>query len=157
MMVSTVIGHFSRWRGSLNHDVADPTSTSVEVFVDVDSIATGDGGRDEYLRTSDFLDLRRHPQMHFVSRRVSTSGAGWVLEGDLEIRGARRTIRLDVSGGAITRDADRDRIAFDARGLVRRKDFGLTWSRFVEAGGLTVGDDVEIALHVEATRPRAAG
>lgn len=154
MMVSTVVGHFSRWRGSMNHDPTTPSSTHVEVFVDVASITTGDGARDEYLRTSDFLDVRHHPEMHFVSRSVTARSPGWVLEGDLRIRAKSRTIRLDVSGGIATGNGDRDRVAFDARGLIRRKDFGLTWSRFVEAGGLTVGDDVEIVLHVEATRPR---
>jgi polyisoprenoid-binding protein YceI len=156
MMVSTVVGRFPRWRGTLEHDPADPLRTRAEAVIELQSVETGDTARDDYLRTSDLLDLAHYPQMQFSSKSVTARGDAYVLEGLLTIRGTTRPVRLDVTGGLPRAEEDRERVTFEAKGVLRRKEFGLTWSRFVEAGGLAVSDDVEIVLHVEATRRRDA-
>jgi len=154
MMVSTVVGRFRVWRGTLVYDPTNPTVAKSEVHVELGSVETGDESRDEYLRTSEFFDLRHHPTMDFVSRRVTTRGDDLVVEGDLSIRGTTRAVRLEVTAAAPRVDGGHERVVFDAKGVLRRADFGLRWSRLVEAGGFTVSDDVEVVLHVEATRPR---
>src|SRR5207247_1276097 len=139
---------FARFSGRIALDETDVTRSRVEARIDVTSVETGDRERDEYLRTSDFLDPARHPEIAFTSTRIERAGRERLrLVGDLTIRGVTRAVTLDVA----PRGGSGARRAFAATTAIDRKDFHLHWNALVEAGGFMVGDKLEIALEVEAT------
>ncbi len=148
MVVSKVRGRFARFSGRIALDETDVTRSRVEARIDVTSVETGDRERDEYLRTADFLDPARHPEIAFTSTRIERAGRERLrLVGDLTIRGVTRAVTLDVA----PRGGSGARRAFAATAAIDRKDFQLHWNALVEAGGFMVGDKLEIALEVEAT------
>jgi polyisoprenoid-binding protein YceI len=146
MVISKVRGRFRRFSGAITLDEADLTRSTAEARIEVASVETGDRERDDYLRTSDFLDPARHPEIVFVSRRVERAGRGLRLAGDLTIRGVSRPVSLEVSETS----RSRERIAFAAKTTLDRKHFDLRWGQLVETGGVVVGDKLEIAIAVEA-------
>ncbi|HZS40336.1 MAG TPA: YceI family protein [Polyangia bacterium] len=151
MVISKVRGRFTRFAGTFTLDDADPARSTAEARIQVASVETGDRERDEYLRTSDFLDPARHPEIVFKSRRVERAGRGLILVGDLTIRGVTREVSLQVNETARARD----RVGFQAKTTIDRRNFDLRWGQLVETGGVVVGDKLEIAIAVEAT-PRSA-
>jgi len=107
--------------------------------------------RDNHLRSADFFDVEHHPSMHFVSKRVSGDINGnFKVVGDLTIRGTTREVTLDVVNEGRVRDPwGGTRIGISAVGKVNRSDFGLTWNVALEAGGVTVGEEVKISIEAE--------
>jgi polyisoprenoid-binding protein YceI len=156
LVVGKVRGQLRRWCATAFIDDADPAR--VDVLIDAGSIDTGVAERDEHLRSKDFLDVARHPEMNFTSTRVETVAPQRLrVAGLLTIREVTREVVLDVEccGGA--KDPwGNDRAAFTATGSFDRADFGLTWNRLVEAGVL-VGNRVEIDIEVEAVRQPPKG
>lgn len=116
----------------------------VDGSVDAASIETGDPVRDERLRSGEFLDSARHPEIAFTADRAVTRDVGWLIEGELTIRGVTRPLALEATG--VDRDDGTPGIA--ARGSLSRSDFGLEWDALVEAGRLVVSDRVDIAIDV---------
>ena len=118
------------------------------------SVDTRDDRRDGHLRSPDFLDAEKYPTIEFRGRRVETvGGERYRVVGDLTIRGVTRPVELDLTyDGQATDPWGGVRAGFEARTVIRRADFGLTWNQALETGGMLVGDDVKIQLHVEAVR-----
>ncbi len=153
LMVSKVRGTFPGVSGSLV--VADePTSSSLEVNVDVASVHSRDEGRDAHLRSADFFDVERFPEMRFVAGSARAEGDGWVVDGELTIKGTTRPVSLQVEFlGAIADPwAGGSRIGFSASGEVNREDFGLGWNVALEAGGVVVGKSVRIEIESELVK-----
>lgn len=157
LMVSKVRGEFRDWRGTLAIDEADVTRSRVEIVIDAASIDTKEPKRDDHLRSADFLDAATHPTLTFRSTHVERTGEdALAVTGDLTIRGVTRPVVLAVElGGRVDDPWGGTRMGFSAKTAISRKDFGLTWNVVLEAGGVTVGDKVEIAIEIEAIR--AAG
>jgi polyisoprenoid-binding protein YceI len=151
MMVSNVRGHFGKISGTAAWDPADPSKASVEVTIDVNSIDTREPKRDAHLKSPDFFDAANHPTMTFTSKRVERAGEGRLrLIGDLTIRGVTREVVFDVEGPSPEIPGPRGaRIGATATTRINRKDFGMTWNRTLDAGGLVVGDEVQITVDVE--------
>jgi polyisoprenoid-binding protein YceI len=146
MVVSKVRGRFTRFAGAVELDEEELARSTVEARIEVASVETGDRERDEYLRTNEFLDPARHPELIFRSRRVEAAGRGkWRLVGELSIRGVTREVALAVEESA--RGAGRR--GFRASGTISRKDWNLEWGSLVEAGGFVVGDKLGVAIEVE--------
>ncbi len=158
MMVSKVHGRFTKWTGTIEMDEAHPASSRVEVQIDASSIDTKEAQRDTHLRSQDFLDAEKHPHILFRSTGVEPSGdKRFRLTGDLSIRGTSRPIVLDVEYAGRMKDPwGGERAGFSAHASLDRKDFGLTWNQVLEAGGILVGDKVEINIEVEAVKSKAA-
>ena len=150
LVVAKVRGRFNAFSGALQ--VAEtPEASSVEVVIDAASIDTRDAGRDEHLRSADFLDVERHPQLRFASTAVKTDGGHWRVQGDLTIAEITRPVVLDVEFlGGVLDPWGGQRVAFSASTEINREDFGLTWNQALEAGGWVVGKKVRIELEVEA-------
>ncbi len=143
MVVSKVRGRFAKYSGTLRIDEDDMTRSGVEVNIDAASLDTGVPERDTHLRSPDFFDAEKFPQLHFRSKRIEkVEDARYRLVGDLTIRDVTR---------------DNERIGFVAKGFVDRKDFGLKWNQALEAGGVVLGDRVDIDLDLEAVRVAARG
>ena len=153
LMISKVHGHFTRWSGSLVFDEADPAASKVEVQIEVASVDTREPNRDGHLRTGDFFDVEHFPHMTFKSTRVEGSGSDFKVTGDLTLRGVTKPVVLDVEyGGQSTHPQLGPRIAFSARGVIHRKDFGVSFQQILDTGGLALGEKVDLVLEVQAGR-----
>jgi polyisoprenoid-binding protein YceI len=158
MVFAKVRGHFGKWAATLQLDPSDVTRSSVEVKIDANSIDTREEKRDGHLRSPDFLDTARYPELAFKSRRVATiDGKRFEVVGDLTIRDVTREVTLEVEElGRGTDPWGNDRIAFTAKTAINRADFGLKWNQALETGGVLVGDKVEIEINLEAMAARKA-
>lgn len=154
MVVARTRGKFGKWQGTLQWDQANPTRSRAEVSIEAGSIDTGVADRDTHLRSSDFLDVANHPAIRFASTRIeSRGGDGYTLHGELTIRGVTREVALKVEAGGHAVDPwGNERAGFTARTTLDRRDFGLTWNQVLEAGGVVVGDKIEVEIELEAVR-----
>lgn len=155
MMLTTVRGNFSEVSGAIAIDGEDPKRSNVQVDIDAASIDTRVEGRDEHLRSGDFLDVENHPTIRFASRSVEaervTPGDEFRVVGDLTIRGVTREVVLDVLYEGRGRDPwGGERVSFSASTRIDRRDFGLTWNQALEAGGVLVSNEIRITLEVQA-------
>jgi len=158
MVVSKVRGRFARFSGTLALDEEDLTRSVVEATIDASSIDTGTGQRDDHLRSADFFDVARFPELRFRSTRIERLAEDrYRVAGDLTIRDVTRPVSLEVEYGGRARDPwGNERAGFIARTSLDRKDFGLRWNQALEAGGVLVGDRVDIELEVQAVKAVAA-
>jgi polyisoprenoid-binding protein YceI len=151
MMVSKVRGKFATFGGTIVI-AEDPTASTLEASVDMASVDTGDAGRDEHLRTSDFFDIQTHPTMTFTSTSITPSGGDYELTGDLTIRGVTRPVTFELEPGGVGTDPwGNTRAGFTATTTINRKDWGLEYNAVLEGGGVLIGEKVTIELDVEAT------
>jgi polyisoprenoid-binding protein YceI len=157
MVVSKVRGRFAKYNGSIRMDEADLTRSTVSVTIDAASIDTGVADRDTHLRSPDFFDVGKFPELRFASKRVEKVGEGrYRVVGDLTIRDVTREIGLDAEYGGRGKDPwGNERVGFSAKASLDRKEFGLTWNQVLEAGGILVGDRVDIELEVQGVRAAA--
>lgn len=155
MMVSDVRGEFGKVTGAVHLDDKDVTKSSAEATIDATTISTRDLNRDKHLKSPDFFDVEKFPTLSFKSKSFKRSGDGkYSVAGDLTMHGVTKPAILDVSAP--------DREVNDGKGGVKRgatattrinrKDFGLVWNKPVEAGGVLVGDDVEITIDMELSK-----
>jgi polyisoprenoid-binding protein YceI len=152
MMISNVKGTFSGLTGTLTENATDPTRSTIEASIDVASIATGDAQRDGHLKSPDFFDGEKYPQMTFKSTRVERKGDGeYRVSGDLTIHGVTKPVTFEVEGPtAPGKDPwGNTRIGLSATAKINRKDFGLNWNAALETGGILVGEDVQITLEAQ--------
>ncbi|HEY1959176.1 MAG TPA: YceI family protein [Polyangiaceae bacterium] len=158
MLVSKVRGRFTKWSGSLEIDEQDWSRSRANVTIDVDSVDTHEAQRDAHLRSPDFFDAATHPRITFVSKRVAPRGENLAITGDLTIRGTTREVTLDVErGGLVAKDPwGKRRAGFTATATIDRKEFGVSFNQVLDQGGLALGDQVNIAIEIEATASVAA-
>jgi len=150
LLFETVIGRFRDFDGVI--DLGD--TLSIVGSIRATSVETDRPERDLHLRSSDFFDVERYPELLFASRDVDFGPDGMlVVAGDLTIKELTRPIELaGVFRGLGAGSDGAERAAFDLRGELSRLDYGLTWNRMLETGGILVGDVVELALGVAAVR-----
>lgn len=154
MMVSTVKGRFRSMEGAIQIDEANFTASSVTASIDVGSIDTGEPQRDDHLRSDDFFNAERFPQISFRSTRVElVDDTNWKVTGELTIRDVTKEVVLDTEYEGQIKDAfGKQRAAFSAETVLNRKEFGLNWNGLIETGGVIVGDRVRVTLHIAAVR-----
>jgi polyisoprenoid-binding protein YceI len=152
LVIAKVRGRFTRFRGTIALD-DDIARSTVNVEIDAGSIHTNDDQRDGHLRSADFFDAVVFPHITFASHRVERRGTLLRVMGALTLHGVTRDVMLDAEQLGMTKDLQNNqRIVFSARASIDRKDFGLSWNRLVEAGGVAVGDRVEMGFDIEAVR-----
>ena len=152
LMVSYVRGDFEKISGIIVYDEQDVSKSSADITIDAASINTRVAKRDKHLRSPDFLDVAKHPSITFQSKKVEKAGDGKLkMTGDLTIRGATREVVLTIEGPtpAIRDLQGKTRVGGVASTRINRKDFGLTWNKALETGGVVVGDEVEIIIDIE--------
>lgn len=156
LVFTKVRGTFQKWTGSLELDLADLTKSKVSVEIDTASISTNEEKRDGHLRSADFFDSEKFPKMSFVGKRIEKNGDAYRLVGDLTIRDTTKEVALDTTFEGTQKDPwGGDRVAFAASTKIQRKDFGLNWNVALEAGGVLVGETVEIVLDIQAIQKKA--
>lgn len=153
MMIAKVRGRFPAVSATIE-EAEDVRQSRMEAVIEVASIDTRDEKRDAHLRSADFFDAERHPEMTFRSTRIVPVGDDrFEVQGDLTIRGVTRPVVLAVTEEGRARDPwGGERVGYSATGRINRKDFGLEWNVALETGGFLVGDEVEIRIEAEAVR-----
>lgn len=151
MMIAKVHGGFEKLSGSLRYDPEQLSNSQVEVSIDASSVNTREPQRDTHLRSADFFDVEKFPSITFKSKKVEGSRDDLKVTGDLTIHGVTKEVTLDVEGpSAELKDPYGNiKISASATTRIKRKDFGLTWNATLEAGGVLVGDDVNITLDMQ--------
>lgn len=152
LMVTNTKGSFGKFSGALELDDKDITKSKVQIEIDAASIDTNDPKRDEHLRSPDFFDVAKHPKLTFVSTAVKKAGQDKLqVIGNLTIHGVTKSVALDVEAPLKTvKDPwGNTRIGFSATTKIKREDFGLTWNKALEAGGVLVGSEVTINIDAE--------
>lgn len=154
MVISKVRGRFAKFGGSLELDEGDLTRSTLDIHIDASSVDTGVADRDAHLRSADFFDVEKFPELTYRSKRVERTGEGrYRVVGDLTIRGTTREVLLEVEAGGIGKDPwGNERAGFAARVQVDRKDFGLLWNKALETGGVLVGDRIDVEIELEALK-----
>ncbi|MCX5794449.1 MAG: YceI family protein [Elusimicrobia bacterium] len=149
--ITTVPGKFAKFKGTVTLDKHESAAARVEAVIDAASIDTGIEARDKHLKSPDFFDVGKYPELKFVSTRISKmKGDKFVMEGELTMHGVTKPVKLDaVFGGEVNDPWGGHRAACSATGSLNRKDFGLAWNKVMEAGGLMVGEQVQLAIEVE--------
>jgi len=157
MVVATITGRFARWSGTLALGLTGLAGGKVEVRIATASVDTHEEQRDAHLRSADFFDSAKFPEMTFCSRWIEPNATGtFDMVGELTIKGVTAEILLEVKDGGRMIDADGwERAGFTARTTIDRRDFGLGWNQRTESGGVVVGEEVEIVLEIEAKREAA--
>lgn len=153
-MVSKVRGSFDEFEGTGFFDAEDPTRSHLTVTIDATSINTRNADRDGHLRSGDFFDTVAHPTIEFRSTAVEhTAGDRFRVTGDLTIKGATKTVSIDVeyTGTAVDPDGNQ-RIGLEGKAVINRKEFGVSWNAALEAGGVLVGEKVNLEFEVSAVR-----
>ena len=158
MVIAKVRGRFTRFSGTLTGDASDLTKATLVAEVDADSIDTNMADRDAHLRSPDFFDATSFPKLTFASTRIERAGEGqYKAHGDLSIRGVTKPVVFDLAVHGQAKDPwGNDRVAFTLEGAVDRSEFGLRWNQALEAGGVLVGERVQIEIEAEAVRAAAA-
>lgn len=152
LVISTVTGYFKKFEGAAESESDDFDGASVSFTADIDSIVTNQGDRDNHLKSADFFDAANHPKLSF-SGRISKNGGDYQLVGDLEIRGTKKEVTLDVDFGGVAGDPyGQTKAGFEIEGKINRKEFGLTWSAVTEAGSVVVSDQVRLMLSVQLVK-----
>lgn len=154
LVVAKVRGRFARWSGGFDAENGDLASAQVNTVIDASSVDTGVAERDAHLRSPDFLDVARFPEITFKSTRVEKRSENMLrVTGDLTIRGVTREVVLDVEHSGRTTDPwGNQRAGFTATTTLDRREFGLIWNQALEAGGVVVGDRVSVEIEVEAVK-----
>jgi polyisoprenoid-binding protein YceI len=153
LMITTVKGRVTDVAGTISIDENEPTNSAVEVTLKAASLDTRTDQRDQHLRSGDFLDVEKYPEIKFRSTRIQGDKDRFKLTGDLTIRDVTKPITLDVEFEGRTKDPwGGERVGFSANGKIDRRDFGLTWNQALETGGVVVGNDIKISLEAQAVK-----
>lgn len=155
MMVSTVRGEFGTVAGTVDYDPANVAATKVDATVGITSVDTRDAKRDEHLRSPDFFDAVKFPEMKFKSKAVkNVTPTTFDLVGDLTIRGVTKEVTFKVNKLAADRKDPwgNTKSGTRATATINRQDFGVTWNNTLDGGGVLVGDEVTIELDVELNK-----
>lgn len=160
LMVSTVRGDFRKVSGTVTLDEKDLAKSTVDATIDVASINTGIEKRDDHLKSPDFFDVAKYPTMTFKSKKVQKAGGDgkYKITGDLTLHGATKEVVLDFEGNLtpIKDPMGKSKIGGTATTKLNRKDFGLTWNKALETGGVVVGDEVTITIDLEMAQAEAS-
>jgi len=128
----------------------DPAESTIEATVDVASVNTKQEYRDNHLRSGDFFLAEEHPQMTFRSTSFEADGDDFTIVGDLTLRGVTQPVTLTGElGGVVTMDDGTVKAGASATAKINRHDFGVSWNAALEAGGMTLGDDVTISMELQ--------
>jgi polyisoprenoid-binding protein YceI len=159
LMVATVRGEFGKTSGTVEYDGKNLSSVKVNATIDATTISTREPKRDEHLKSPDFFDTAKYPTVTFVSRRAEAVGAGkFKLVGDLTLHGVTKEVTLDVEGPTPVVKGSRgeSRVGATATTTINRKDFGITWNRALDGGGVVVSDEVRVTIDLSLMQPPPA-
>lgn len=152
LMITNVTGSFNIFQASVTTEGEDFSTAKISFTADTNSVDTGNEQRDGHLKSADFFDAEKYPQIKFTatkSEAVDNDGS-YDMYGDLTIKDVTKNIKFSVEFGGVVKDAyGNTKAGFTINGKINRKDFGLTWSAVTEAGGVVVSDEVKIISEIQ--------
>ncbi len=150
LVISTVTGSFGSYDGKIEAD--DNFENAKATFTaDINSITTSNEDRDQHLKSDDFFNAEKYPQLKFESTNFNKVGEGeYKVTGDITIRDVTKEIELDVvHGGTVGDPYGQTKAGFEAEGTINRKEFGLTWNAVTEAGNVVVADKIKLQMNIQ--------
>jgi len=159
LMVSNVYGQITGAKGSLEMDEKDPTKTTGTVTLEVSTVNTANEKRDAHLKGEDFFDVAKNPSITYTIKKVTKGKAGkYKMDGELTMKGVTKSVSLnDVEITPTVKDPwGGIRRGFSGTTTLNRKEYGLTWNKQLDGGGMVVGDTVEIEVAAELKEKPAA-
>lgn len=145
MMISTVTGYFDDFTATIETDNDEFKNADINFSAKIHSINTKNDYRDNHLRSDDFFNAEKYPELVFKSKSFD----GEKLVGDLTIRDVTKEVTLDVEFNGIMKNGNESRAGFEISGKINRKNFNLNWSATTETGGLVVSDEVKLIINAE--------
>ena len=157
-IVTRVRGKFTDFTGTIQVDPAKPEASSVELTVKTASVDTGEPKRDDHLRSPDFFEAAKFPEMTFKSTRVkSVDKDRYEVTGTFTLRGISKELTLPVTFLGFAKDPwGNEKAGFETSVTLNRKDFGMLWNKTLDAGGVLLGDEVYVTVNIEANKQKAA-
>lgn len=155
LMITNVTGSFNSFTVSAATEGDDFSKADIRFTADVNSISTNNQQRDTHLKSADFFEAEKYPDIIFKSTNTGNRDAdgNFTLNGDLTIRDVTKNIALDVEFGGITKDPyGNTKAGFTLTGKINRKDFGLTWNAALETGGVMVSDEVRLSAEIQLVK-----
>ena len=151
-------GKFQEFTGTINVDRAKPEASTVEFTIAADSIFTNEPKRDAHLKSPDFFDVAKYPTITFKSTSVKPNGKdSWLVTGDLTMRGVTKQVTLPVTFLGEGKDPwGNEKMGFETQTTLNRQDYGISWNKTLDQGGVLVGDEVKVQVSVEANRLKQA-
>lgn len=149
--VSNVRGQFRDFEGTFELNPAKPEASSAEFSVKVASLDTGNEGRDKHLKSPDFFDAEKHPLITFKSTSVKATGKdAYDVTGAFTMRGVTKTVTLSVKFmGIMKAFGGKEKAGLEATVTLNRQDYGVSWNRTLDTGGVVLGDDVKVTVALE--------
>lgn len=155
MMISNVTGHLTKFDVKAETEGNDFSKAKIDFTADVNSINTNNEQRDGHLKSPDFFDTAKFPQISFKATKYENRGGEDVLHGDLTIRDVTRPVTLNVDFGGIATDPYGNvKAGFTVSGKINRKDYGLTWNAVTEAGGVVVSEDLKVQAEIQLVKEK---
>lgn len=152
LVITKVRGTFGEVSGTVAI-AEDKLASTVTATIGMQSVSTGDEGRDGHLKSADFFDVETYPNMTFASTAIRGDGAEYVLTGDLTIKGVTKSIELDLEFEGVSPDPwGGTRVGFSAKGEINRRDFGLDFDVKIDTGGALVSEKIKIELEIQAVK-----
>lgn len=154
MLIAEVDGRFTQFDVTLNQGKEDFSGSTIEAKIKTASVTTENETRDKHLRSDDFFNVEKYPEIQFKSTSFEKTGdRAYKITGDLTIRDVTKNVTLEAKYlGGVTDARGNTRIAFRATTTINRFDFGVKWDRKLDAGGLIVSENVDITLNLELTK-----
>jgi polyisoprenoid-binding protein YceI len=154
LIINNIPGRFKEYNGTISYEAADITKSSVQFTAKVASIDTEVQQRDDHLRSADFFEVAKYPEMTFKSTRIEKKGKdSFVAHGAFTLKGVSKEIAIPFKVfGPINAPGGKVRIGVEAALTINRQDYGVTYSRTLEGGGLVISNDVNIQLNLEAVK-----
>jgi len=151
LMVSKTTGSFGDYTTDIRFDPQDLTGSSINVTIQAASIDTNNEKRDTHLRSGDFFDAETFPTITFTSTSITEQGDGYLITGNLTIRGVTRELAIPAEIlGPVKSPYGFDAIGISGSTVINRQDFGVSWNKQLDQGGVMVGDDVKVNFEIEA-------
>lgn len=150
-----VPGYFRDFKGMINYDAKDVTKSSVEFTAQATSVDTGVAPRDKHLRTADFFDVEKFPELSFKSTKVEKKGKNLMITGDLTMKGVTKSITFpfNVAGFIVDSKSGATRMGATAETVINRRDFGVNYGTNLPNGKPMLSDNITVILNIEANLP----
>jgi len=156
LVISTVSGFFKSFEGTMETESDDFENADISFALNIDSIDTTQPQRDEHLKSPEFFDAVKYPQITFKSTSFKKTGDDeYELAGDLTVKDVTKPVTLAVEYGGSTDDFyGNTKAGFEVTGKINRKEFGLTWDGVTEAGSVVVGEDIKLLMNIQFAKQK---
>jgi polyisoprenoid-binding protein YceI len=153
-----VPGFFRDFTGSVEYDAKDVSKSSVNFTAKMTSVDTGVAGRDTHLRTGDFFEVEKYPEMTFKSTTVEKKGKTWIVTGDLTMKGVTKSVAIpfEISGWLPAGERNGPKIGIAGETTINRRDFGVNYGNNLPSGIAAISDEVKVVLQIEAGKAKEA-